>query len=518
MTSNLGAESFQRGAVRARAGDAAARRGEAQRHFVEAVQRLPPAGDVQPPRPHRAVRAAGPRDDRRRSPGASWSCVARRDGVRLRGVELDRQRRRRRPPGRRGFDPRYGARPLKRAIERELLAPLAEALNRYAGAGQARRERRRRRRRRTLDVAVRRRSRSRRPAGVAPASGIVGGELATPRDAPPPRASGSSAAARCWPLRNEIVRLQPGATSGAAAEAPAAGAERRTSPTTPAGRPAEASHRRRRTSASSTSRGAKSSRSRTRAAPAHLRRPHDPPAESTPSIDGMQTLTRGRRAAARAVRAQVTTTPTRSPSPSTASTARCSRLAAASTTDVAALARHRSGSHWLSDVRRSRAKAGVRRPSPASGLARPRPTSEADADRLTRRRRTGREVRRSRSDDGSPESFDDAGRAIIAWPSARSASATTVPRLCENETGHTRPSDDSPAKYCLVETADGPLDNYDRREPARRGWCATRRAPAHVRLSTAKARSATRFRPTAEELGDRGTLDRRRSARRCLGS
>ena len=33
---------------------------------------------------------------------------------------------------RRGHDPRYGARPLKRAIERELLAPMAERINRYA--------------------------------------------------------------------------------------------------------------------------------------------------------------------------------------------------------------------------------------------------------------------------------------------------------------------------------------------------------------------------------------------------
>src|SRR5204863_4471120 len=31
----------------------------------------------------------------------------------------------------REYDVRYGARPLKRAIERELLAPLAEELNRY---------------------------------------------------------------------------------------------------------------------------------------------------------------------------------------------------------------------------------------------------------------------------------------------------------------------------------------------------------------------------------------------------
>src|SRR5262249_18407251 len=66
-----------------------------------------------------------------------------------------------------GFDPRYGARPLKRRIERELLAPLADRLNRYAAdlpleadvgvaAGQ-------------LQIAVRARTDERR-RGPAPAS------------------------------------------------------------------------------------------------------------------------------------------------------------------------------------------------------------------------------------------------------------------------------------------------------------------------------------------------------------
>ena len=33
---------------------------------------------------------------------------------------------------RRGYDPRYGARPIKRAVERHLLAPLAARLNEYS--------------------------------------------------------------------------------------------------------------------------------------------------------------------------------------------------------------------------------------------------------------------------------------------------------------------------------------------------------------------------------------------------
>jgi hypothetical protein len=57
-----------------------------------------------------------------------------RDGLRLRPVEL------RFAPGvtehlaRMGYEPKYGARPLKRTITRELLTPLAEALNRFSEA------------------------------------------------------------------------------------------------------------------------------------------------------------------------------------------------------------------------------------------------------------------------------------------------------------------------------------------------------------------------------------------------
>ena len=56
--------------------------------------------------------------------------ITRRDGLLYRGVELNVSDEVARYLARRGYDARYGARPLKRAIERELLAPLAEGLNR----------------------------------------------------------------------------------------------------------------------------------------------------------------------------------------------------------------------------------------------------------------------------------------------------------------------------------------------------------------------------------------------------
>jgi ATP-dependent Clp protease ATP-binding subunit ClpA len=51
--------------------------------------------------------------------------LCQRDGIRLRAIQLTLE-----PPvaellAELGFAPRYGARPLKRAIERELLVPLA---------------------------------------------------------------------------------------------------------------------------------------------------------------------------------------------------------------------------------------------------------------------------------------------------------------------------------------------------------------------------------------------------------
>src|SRR5262249_36046890 len=55
-----------------------------------------------------------------------------RDGIRYRGVTLDVAQEVAEHLAQTGYDPRYGARPLKRAIERELLAPLADRMNGYA--------------------------------------------------------------------------------------------------------------------------------------------------------------------------------------------------------------------------------------------------------------------------------------------------------------------------------------------------------------------------------------------------
>jgi hypothetical protein len=55
----------------------------------------------------------------------------RRDGLRLKRANIDIDESAIAAVAEGGYDPRYGARPLKRAIERRLVAPLAEALNHY---------------------------------------------------------------------------------------------------------------------------------------------------------------------------------------------------------------------------------------------------------------------------------------------------------------------------------------------------------------------------------------------------
>jgi ATP-dependent Clp protease ATP-binding subunit ClpA len=128
MTSNLGAESFSRGGFGLRPpGESAS---GAKGHFVEAVRdffrpelfnridRVVPFAPL-----GRATIAAVTRRE--------LDLVARRDGVKLRGVELTVGDAAVDHLAAAGFDIRYGARPLKRAIERELLVPLAEALNTY---------------------------------------------------------------------------------------------------------------------------------------------------------------------------------------------------------------------------------------------------------------------------------------------------------------------------------------------------------------------------------------------------
>jgi hypothetical protein len=59
------------------------------------------------------------------------SLIAERDGVRLRELSLNVSEAAAARLAEAGYDVLYGARPLKRAIERDLLAPLADAVNQY---------------------------------------------------------------------------------------------------------------------------------------------------------------------------------------------------------------------------------------------------------------------------------------------------------------------------------------------------------------------------------------------------
>ena len=130
LTSNLGSESFRKGA----AGFGSSNPGgaDAQEHFSRAVEQF-----LRPEMFNRLDRIVSfaPLGSEvvRRIADREWHKVLQRDGVRFRGLNiaatpdlLDRI-------AAVGFDPRYGARPLKRAMERDLLAPLARQLNRHGG-------------------------------------------------------------------------------------------------------------------------------------------------------------------------------------------------------------------------------------------------------------------------------------------------------------------------------------------------------------------------------------------------
>lgn len=129
MTSNLGAEGFQRGPSGFRTDGTTTP--DAQEHFTEAVRKfLRPEifnrlDAVVPfrPLPPEVVLGIAKRQ---------VELLRQRDGFRLRPVELDILPEVAEHLARKGYDVRYGARPLKRAIERELLVPLAEALTQYS--------------------------------------------------------------------------------------------------------------------------------------------------------------------------------------------------------------------------------------------------------------------------------------------------------------------------------------------------------------------------------------------------
>jgi ATP-dependent Clp protease ATP-binding subunit ClpC len=130
MTSNLGAATFGAGAFGlARATSAPAAR--AREHFTDAVRE-----HLRPELFNRIDRIVPflPLDEVTIEAIAAREIelIARRDGVRERELALEVSPEAIRHLARSGYDPMYGARPLKRRIERDLLAPLADAVNQYA--------------------------------------------------------------------------------------------------------------------------------------------------------------------------------------------------------------------------------------------------------------------------------------------------------------------------------------------------------------------------------------------------
>ncbi|HVK09713.1 MAG TPA: AAA family ATPase [Gemmataceae bacterium] len=129
LTSNLGAESFRAGSPGF--GSAAADAGGSKQHFLREVEKfLRPELFNRLDRlvPFAPLDAATIEHVARRE----WDQVLARDGVRFRGVKVTAADGVVPRLAARGFDPRYGARPLKRAIERDVLAPVAHQMNRYS--------------------------------------------------------------------------------------------------------------------------------------------------------------------------------------------------------------------------------------------------------------------------------------------------------------------------------------------------------------------------------------------------
>jgi ATP-dependent Clp protease ATP-binding subunit ClpA len=129
LTSNLGAESYQAGHPGFRPGGR--EQAEAKQHFVREVERF-----LRPEMFNRLDRLVpfAPLDASSIEQIAwrEWNKVLQRDGVRFRGIRVVAADNVVPLLAEVGFDARYGARPLKRAIERELLAPVAHQMNRYS--------------------------------------------------------------------------------------------------------------------------------------------------------------------------------------------------------------------------------------------------------------------------------------------------------------------------------------------------------------------------------------------------
>ena len=129
MTSNLGAEAYQQGRVGFR--ESPDERRDAREHFLGEVRAF-----LRPELFNRIDRIVpfDPLDEPtvRRIAERELELIRRRDGVARRGLELRIHHAVAPWLAREGYDPRYGARPLKRTVERRLLAPLAEGIGQYA--------------------------------------------------------------------------------------------------------------------------------------------------------------------------------------------------------------------------------------------------------------------------------------------------------------------------------------------------------------------------------------------------
>jgi DNA polymerase III delta prime subunit len=128
MTSNLGAESYLKGDLGILPSGPSPQR--AKEHFLHEVQAA-----VRPELFNRIDRIVpfAPLDEEttRLIAVRELDLVRQRDGIRYRGVTVDLDPDLPAWLARKGYDVRYGARPLKRAIERQLLAPLAARMNEY---------------------------------------------------------------------------------------------------------------------------------------------------------------------------------------------------------------------------------------------------------------------------------------------------------------------------------------------------------------------------------------------------
>src|SRR5690349_11105528 len=127
MTSNLGAESFRRTAF----GFGESPPETVQHHFEREVKSF-----LRPEMFNRLDRivpfVALSAETIGRIAQREMSRIVNRDGLRLRNVTFDISEDAIKHLAASGFDPRYGARPLRRAAEQQFVAPLANQLCRYS--------------------------------------------------------------------------------------------------------------------------------------------------------------------------------------------------------------------------------------------------------------------------------------------------------------------------------------------------------------------------------------------------